>query len=178
MFILTAASTAIAWGFANALVAQAATSRLLFAMARDRQLPKFLGKVNAKHSVPVNATFLVAGVSLVLGIYLTILPDGLVAISALVNFGALTAFLLLNVAVIWYFIVKQKSRRWFVHLVYPAVGFVILAFVLYNARAAAQILGVVWLAIGIIVAVALSRRGRLTDPTGASTEVKDAGLVP
>ncbi|HKU10024.1 MAG TPA: APC family permease, partial [Sinomonas sp.] len=34
LFILTAAATAVAWGFANALVAQAATSRLLFAMAR------------------------------------------------------------------------------------------------------------------------------------------------
>nr|WNW36096.1 APC family permease [Streptomyces sp. Li-HN-5-13] len=34
---LTAAATAVAWGFANSLVAQAATSRLLFAMARDRQ---------------------------------------------------------------------------------------------------------------------------------------------
>ena len=37
---LTAVATAIAWGFANSLVAQAATSRLLFAMARDRQLPE------------------------------------------------------------------------------------------------------------------------------------------
>jgi amino acid transporter len=165
MFILTAATTAIAWGFANALVAQAATSRLLFAMARDGQLPKFLSKVSARHSVPVNATFLVAGISLVLGIYLTILPDGLIAISALVNFGALTAFLVLNFTVVWHFIVKQKSRRWFIHLVFPVLGFVILAFVLYNARASAQILGVVWLAIGIVAAILLARRGRLSDPT-------------
>ena len=167
MFILTAASTAIAWGFANALVAQAATSRLLFAMARDGQLPKFLRKIDKKHGVPVNATFLVAGVSLVLGIYLTILPDGLIAISALVNFGALTAFLVLNFTVVWWFIVKQKSRRWFVHLVFPVLGFLILAVVLYNARAEAQLLGVVWLVVGIIAAVVLSRRGRLRDPLAA-----------
>ena len=43
---LTAVATAIAWGFANSLVAQAATSRLLYAMARDRQLPRFLAKIN------------------------------------------------------------------------------------------------------------------------------------
>ena len=164
MFILTAASTAIAWGFANALVAQAATSRLLFAMARDRQLPKFLSKVDKKHGVPINATFLVAGVSLVLGIYLTILPDGLIAISALVNFGALTAFLALNFTVVWWYVVKQKSRRWFVHLVFPVLGFLILAVVLYNARAEAQLLGVIWLVVGIILAAVLSRRGRLRDP--------------
>ncbi|MBO0876256.1 MAG: APC family permease, partial [Pseudonocardia sp.] len=49
---LTAVSTAIAWGFANSLVAQAATSRLLFAMARDRQLPAFLSRVSASRQVP------------------------------------------------------------------------------------------------------------------------------
>src|SRR4051794_5357220 len=63
---LTAIATAIAWGFANSLVAQAATSRLLFAMARDRQLPGFLAKVHPTRRVPVNATFLVAVVSLAL----------------------------------------------------------------------------------------------------------------
>ena len=163
MFILTAASTAIAWGFANALVAQAATSRLLYAMARDRQLPKFLAKISPKHKVPVNATFVVAGVSLILGIYLTLLPDGLTAIATLVNFGALAAFLILNVAVVWHFIVRQKSKRYFVHLVFPALGFVILLGVLYNARSSALILGVVWLAIGIVVAIGLYRTGRMTN---------------
>ena len=57
---LTAVATAIAWGFANSLVAQAATSRLLYAMARDRQLPSFLAKVHEKKGVPVNATLLTA----------------------------------------------------------------------------------------------------------------------
>ncbi|TQJ33583.1 APC family permease [Arthrobacter sp. SLBN-122] len=161
MFVLTAAATAVAWGFANALVAQAATSRLLFAMARDRQLPRFLSKISAKHRVPVNATFVVAIISLVLGIYLTILPDGLVAISALVNFGALTAFLVLNVAVIWWFIFKLKSRRWFVHLVFPLAGVLILASVIYNARTGAQLLGLLWLVVGIAVAAVLYKTGRM-----------------
>ncbi len=44
--VLTAVTTAVAWGFANALVAQVATSRLLFAMAWDGQLPRFLAKVS------------------------------------------------------------------------------------------------------------------------------------
>jgi amino acid transporter len=160
MFILTAVSTAIAWGFANALVAQAATARLLFAMARDGQLPKFLAKVSAKRQVPWNATLLVVGISVALGVFLTTLPDGLVAISALVNFGAIMAFMMLNASVIWWFIVKQKSKRWFIHLVYPALGLVVLMVVLYNARAAAQVLGLAWLGIGIIVALVIKARGR------------------
>jgi len=160
MFILTAVSTAIAWGFANALVAQAATARLIFAMARDGQLPKFLAKVSDKRQVPWNATILVVVISVALGVFLTTLPDGLVAISALVNFGAIMAFMLLNASVIWWFIVKQKSKRWFIHLIYPAMGLVVLAIVLYNARAAAQVLGLAWLAIGIIIAVVIKARGR------------------
>ena len=161
-------SPKFATDFANALVAQASTSRLLYAMARDRQLPKFLAKVTEKHSVPVNATFLVAAISLILGLFLTVLPDGLGAIAALVNFGAPTAFLLLNVSVVWWFIVKQKSRRWFVHLIFPVLGFVVLAFVLYNARVSAQIHGVAWLIIGIVVAVVLYKTGRMTNPVPVS----------
>jgi amino acid transporter len=160
LYVLTAAATAVAWGFANALVAQAATSRLLFAMSRDRQLPRFLSKIDAKRGVPVNATFVVAGISLVLGLYLTTVSNGLTVISTLVNFGALTAFVLLNAAVIWWFIVKQKSRRWFVHLIYPALALVILIAVIINAKLAAQILGLAWLAIGIILALVLRARGR------------------
>src|SRR4029079_4573612 len=90
---LTALATAIAWGFANSLVAQAATSRLLYAMARDRQLPSFLARVHKRKGVPVNATLLVAVVSLVLGLYFSTRDDGISLLSTLVNFGALTAFL-------------------------------------------------------------------------------------
>lgn len=164
LFILTAAATAVAWGFANALVAQAATSRLLFAMSRDRQLPKFLSKIDSKRGVPVNATFVVAGISLVLGLYLCWLPNGLTEISTLVNFGALTAFSLLNVAVIWWFIIRQKSRRWFLHLVVPLLGFLVLIAVIWNASLSAQVLGFVWLAVGIVVAIVLLKSGRMTDP--------------
>ncbi|MGW0070150.1 APC family permease, partial [Streptosporangium sandarakinum] len=106
--ILTAVATAIAWGFANSLVAQAATSRLLYAMARDRQLPSFLAKVHPRHKVPVNATLLTAAVSLAVGLYLTTRPDnGIPLISGLVNFGALAAFLVLHVSVVVHYVVRR-----------------------------------------------------------------------
>lgn len=66
---MTALATAIAWGFANALVAQAATSRLLYAMSRDKQLPKFLSKVDPKSKSPINSTLVVATVSVVFGLF-------------------------------------------------------------------------------------------------------------
>jgi hypothetical protein len=45
----------LAVGFANAMAAQAATSRLLYSMSRDRQLPDFLSKISSRQ-VPINDT--------------------------------------------------------------------------------------------------------------------------
>jgi amino acid transporter len=157
---LTALATAIAWGFANSLVAQAATSRLLYAMARDRQLPGFPARVHPTRRVPVNATLLVAGVSLVLGLYFASRDDGVAVLTSLVNFGAMTAFRVLHVSVVVYFVVRNGSRDWLRHLVFPVLGFAILAYVVVNARVAAQVLGFVWLAIGAIVLLSFVLLGR------------------
>lgn len=157
---LTALATAIAWGFANSLVAQAATSRLLYAMARDRQLPAFLAKVHPTKGVPVNATFLVAAVSLALGLYMDSRSDGITLLSALVNFGALTAFLVLHVSVVWHYVVRNRSRAWWPHLIAPAIGFGILTFVVVNANIAAQKLAFVWFGIGVVFLVGLLLAGR------------------
>ena len=185
LFVTTSVATAIAWGFANALAAQAATSRLLFAMARDRQLPHILARVSSKRGVPVAATFLVAIVSLVLGVFFVLLPDGLGTISTMVNFGALTAFLLLNVTMVWHFAIKGKHPRIFGHIVVPVLGAIVLAFVLWNARIAAQTVGLIWLGAGIVLAIVLYRLGRMTDPMqqsqgqtpqGASPETSPSGM--
>lgn len=160
---LTALATAIAWGFANSLVAQAATSRLLYAMARDRQLPSFLAKVHRKHGVPVNATLLVAGVSLALGLVMAARSDGITLLSTLVNFGAMTGFLVLHVSVVTHYLIRHKSRRYWSHLVAPVIGFLILAYVVVNAQVAAQKLGFVWFALGAVLLGGLVLTGRRPD---------------
>jgi amino acid transporter len=169
---LTALATAVAWGFANSLVAQAATSRLLFAMARDRQLPSFLAKVSAKHRVPVHATLVVAGISLILGLYMASRNDGITLLSSLVNFGAMTAFLVLHVSVVVHYLVRGGSRDWWRHLVSPALGFLILAYVVVNAKVAAQTLGFVWLAIGVVILLGLVLTGR--EPVLAEADLDEA----
>jgi amino acid transporter len=158
---LTAVATAVAWGFANSLVAQAATSRLLFAMARDRQLPAFLKRVHPTRRVPVNATLLVAAVSLALGLYMASRDDyGIPLLSTLVNFGALTAFLLLHVSVVVHHLVRRRSHDYWRHLVVPVVGFAILLYVIINAKLAAQTLGLIWLGIGVVALVVFAVTGR------------------
>jgi amino acid transporter len=82
-----------------------------------------------------------------------------------VNFGAMTAFLVLHVSVVVHYVIRQGSRRWFRHLVFPVLGFVVLAYVVINAQVAAQLLGFVWLAVGVVVlmvSVLTGRRPRLT----------------
>ncbi|MCW2698859.1 MAG: putative transporter [Blastococcus sp.] len=159
--VLTAVATAIAWGFANSLVAQAATSRLLYAMARDRQLPRFLAHVHPTRRVPVNATLLVAVVSLALGLYMTTRDDyGIGTLSTLVNFGALTAFLLLHVSVVVHYVGRRKSRDYWRHLAVPVIGFAILLYVLINAKLAAQAVGLVWLGVGVVALAVLLATGR------------------
>jgi amino acid transporter len=167
--VLTAVMTAIAWGFADALVAQAATSRLLFSMARDRQLPRFLAKVDPSHQVPARATFLVALISVAVGAGLTLREDnGVSLLTTLVNFGALTAFLLLHLSVIVHYLIRRRSRNYLRHLVFPLCGIVILGYVVIEAKVAAQTVGLIWLGIGLVVMAALMLSGRtpaLSQPT-------------
>lgn len=158
--VVVAMSAALSAAIANALVAQAATARVLFAMARDGQLPRFLAHVHPKRRVPERAVLFVAAVSLVLGLFFV----GQVGLlSSLVNFGALFSFLMLHVSVVVYFLIKRRGRSFGTHLVSPVIGFVIIAFVLLNADVRAKVGGLAWLAIGAIILAGLRLAGRSVD---------------
>ncbi|MGH7737871.1 MAG: APC family permease [Candidatus Tyrphobacter sp.] len=141
--------------FASAVTAQAATARLLFGMARDGKLPRALAHVSETSKVPDRSIFLVAGVTLVLGL---LMVSQFELLTSMVSFGALVGFLLLHASVVVHFVWRRKSRNWLRHLVAPAVGFCIIAYVLWNAQANAKIAGVCWLSAGVLVLVALRRR--------------------
>jgi amino acid transporter len=137
----------MAVGFANAMAAQAATSRLLYSMSRDGQLPKFLSKISSR-KVPIDAILVVSALSVVLVLFFV---GQIGLISSLVNFGALFGFCLLHVSVVWYYLVRQKSKNYLLHLVVPTLGFLIIGYVLFNADSLAKIGGIVWLLIGAVV---------------------------
>lgn len=125
--------------------------------------------------MPVNATFLVAVVSLALGLYMNSRDDGITLLSSLVNFGAMTAFLVLHVSVVVHYVVRQGSRDWWRHLIAPLIGFAILTFVVVNAKVTAQRLGFLWLAIGAVLMVGLLIAGRRTEIPDEPTEAEEAG---
>ncbi|MFL6145012.1 MAG: APC family permease [Labedaea sp.] len=159
MLVVVAVTTAVAAAVANSLVAQAATSRLLYSMARDRALPRFLAHISPRRKVPDRAVLLVAALSLLLGLVFV----GQVAfLSTVVNFGALVAFLLLHLSVSVYHLIKKRQRTFGMHLVVPAIGFVIVGYVLYNIDVKAKIGGLIWLAVGIVVLVVRRLTGRDT----------------
>jgi amino acid transporter len=139
-------AVALASGIANAMAAQAATSRILFAMARDRKLPAVLATIHPRYQTPYVSTLLVALISLLVGLFFSSRVDDL---SRIVNFGALTGFLLLHLSVINHFAIRQRSRDWLRHLVSPVVGFLVIAYVLYEMDNSAKIMGACWIAIGI-----------------------------
>ena len=143
-------------GLAGALTAQAATARLIYSMARDGMLPKALAHVNARRQTPIRAILLTGAITLVLGIFLV---DQLQLLTSMVNFGALTGFLALHVAVLVWFVGKQKSRQWFSHLISPIIGFAIVGYVLINTQTNAKIAGLVWLGVGVIILVVIKTRG-------------------
>lgn len=145
----------LAVGIANAMAAQAATSRLLFSMSRDGKLPAFLNKINKKQ-VPQNAILAVSGLSAVLVVFFV---GQIGLISSMVNFGALSGFLMLHFSVIWVYAVRDGSKNWLSHIALPAIGFLIIGYVLVNSDVLAKVGGLSWLLVGVIVFLVYRKKG-------------------
>ncbi|AEF17025.1 amino acid permease-associated region [Thermoanaerobacterium xylanolyticum LX-11] len=151
LMLTTSLATAFAWGIANSLAAQAAVSRVLFSMARDKNLPSFLSKVHPKYKTPYIATISIAVLSAILVI---IYSNRIADLTSVINFGALTSFLVLHITVIVHFI-KNKSLNIWKHIVSPVLGFLVIFYVWINLNNHAKILGASWIGIGIIYYIIL-----------------------
>ena len=87
-------------------------------------------------------------------------------ITKFVNFGALTAFMALNLSVFVYFFIKRSRRGFsglFKYLLFPLAGFAIIAYVWSGFDTGTFIFGFSWLAVGIIVG-AIKTRGYRKKP--------------
>ncbi len=147
-------SVVVSSGIANAMAAQAAVARILFAMARDRKLPAVLAKIHPRFQTPYVSTIAVSVISLIVGLYFLGNLDDL---SRLVNFGALCSFLVLHVAVINHYVVRGRSRRWLAHLVSPIFGLIVIGYVLVEMDQKARVMGFCWLALGVLYYLMLTR---------------------
>ena len=146
----------VAVGIANIMNAQLAASRLLYGMGRDKVIPAFFGKVHPKFKTPWVGAIFIGAVALVLSLVLTMAD-----LATLVNFGALSSFILLNFAVFWLFFVKEKRRNtvgdYVKYLICPWIGIIILAYVFTGFEAMTYIMGITWAIIGLIVCAVKSK---------------------
>jgi len=101
---LVAVSKAIGAGFA-ALAGQAAAGRLLFAMGRERRLPRAPARTDG--GVPRVAVLCAVVVTLVAAVWAARRGDGMDHLVSVVDVGALTAFTLLHASVVGWFAVRR-----------------------------------------------------------------------
>ncbi|MFD7161892.1 APC family permease [Streptomyces violascens] len=173
---LVAVSKAIGAAFA-ALAGQAAAGRLVFAMARSRRLPRFLSRTDS--GVPRAALLLAAVVTLVAAVWAARRDDGMDHLVSVVDMGALTAFFLLHVSVVaWYAVRRMEGApNWLSHVVIPVLGAAVIVAVIWEATATAQLVGLGWLAVGLVVlALQWGRRGGTgAEPPAPGGTVSGAG---
>lgn len=168
LFLPLTLAVGLGTGIGSAIPPQAAVSRVLYAMARDRMLPAPLAWISERYQTPWVSLILIAIVMATVALGFV---DHLGLLFTLVNFGALVAFLFVNAAVIVFHGVKGKSRNWLRHWVLPALGFAVIAYVLSGLNLAAIELGLVWLAIGLayylVMRFAFGRSGELAIDTAS-----------
>ncbi|WP_369181331.1 APC family permease [Streptomyces mutabilis] len=155
---LVAVSKAIGAAFA-ALAGQAAAGRLLFAMGRDRRLPGVLSRTYS--GVPRVALLVSAVITMVAAVWAARRDDGLDHLVSVVDVGALTAFTLLHASVVGWFVVRRGGGpvSWWRHALVPVLGAAITVAVIVEASATAQLVGAIWLVVGLVV-LAAQARGR------------------
>ena len=107
-------ASALAFGVCCTIVCQSAVSRIIYAMARDRQLPHLLARVHPKTKQPYVANIMVAAISLGIALWF---QDHLAELFLFQNFGALCAFTLVNASLIMHYWVRSRSRRVLSHLI-------------------------------------------------------------
>lgn len=157
---LLALSKAAGAAFA-AMVGQSAGSRIIMDMARERRLPVVLARVSERTRVPVRSILITATGNIIVAVWAATRADGLDILSSVVNVGALTAFILLHLSVVGYYLIRQKAAErgtWFAHGAIPAVGALLLALVLASATHVALLVGLAWLLVGLAMAALVNGR--------------------
>lgn len=157
------AAVTLAWvnativAVSNALPTQVGVARVVFAMGRDGQLPRALARIHSRYQTPHIAMLSTAAVSLGVAIGMSSKLDELTSI---VNFGALSGFLLLHFSVLAHFAFRHRSRAWLTHWVIPLCGIVVVLAVFTGMSALAVKVGLSWFVVGVLYGLGLKILGR------------------
>ncbi|AFH59854.1 APC family permease [Paenibacillus caseinilyticus] len=134
--------------FTQGLSSLTTVSRLLFVMGRDTTLPRrFFGSLHPRFQTPVANIILVSLVSLLA------LVISLETAVKFVSFGALTAFIFVNLSVIAQKYVREKLRSPLEtcrYLLFPLIGAGFIGWLLSLLDASALLMGGAWVAFGAV----------------------------
>ncbi|MGA7379318.1 MAG: APC family permease [Terriglobales bacterium] len=186
MFVILGFTLVVA-NFGSGMGAQLGAARLLYGMGRSGALPKpFFGAVDPKRHVPRNNVLFVGALALAGAFFLpwvaaapSILARFLSRGSSsdlgttgsgyelganLLNFGALIAFMGVNLAAFVRYYLHEKTKK-LSNLLPPVLGFAICFALWVNLSPKALIFGAIWMGFGIAFGAIKTRgfRGNLID---------------
>ncbi|MGB7136165.1 MAG: APC family permease [Acidobacteriaceae bacterium] len=130
----------------SGIAAQFGAARLLYGMGRDNALPRrFFGVVSPKTAIPRNNVLLLSGITF-LGAFLLSFERG----AELLNFGAFIAFMAVNIASLVHYRFRSREKV-FLPAAIPVLGFLVCGFIWLNLNRSAQILGSIWITLGLLL---------------------------
>ncbi len=136
--------------FVCAMAGMGAVSRILYGMGRDNILPKkFFGHLSKRFKTPVNNIVLTTVIALTAIFY----SDNVFGAASLIAFGAVCGFFMVNLSVIFHYYIKLNKRKGFdicKYLIAPIIGMGTLVVVFVYMDSSAKVLGLVWMAIGLV----------------------------
>ena len=130
----------------SGMASQLGAARLLYAMGQDGALPKrFFASVSPKSRIPRNNVILIGAICL-LGAMVLSYSLG----ADLLNFGALLAFMGVNIASLLWGWRHGRAAQWFPMLL-SLGGFLTCGALWWNLDVKAKVVGTVWAASGILL---------------------------
>ena len=147
MFVVIVVTLLVANG-GSGTGAQLGAARLLYGMGRSGALPpRFFAFVDPVRRVPRNNVWLVGAIALV-GAFVLEMSGGYDLGAQLLNFGALIAFMGVNLATFVHHFIRQRSHT-IGNFLTPLAGFAICLLLWLSLGTTAKIVGGAWMAVGI-----------------------------
>lgn len=133
---------------AQGMASMTTVSRLLLVMGRSSLLPSKFSSIHPKFRTPVFNILLVSIISL-FAMFIR-----LETAIMFVSFGALTAFLFVNLSVIFHYIIRNKQREpkdLVFRLAFPLIGAGFVFYLITLLELSSLLLGTSWIALGLIL---------------------------
>ncbi len=156
--------------FGSGLNGHLGAAKLLFGMGRDNVLPRKIFAHLDERNTPTINLWIVGLVAFSGALALDFEKSG-----ELINFGAFLAFMGVNAATFWQFMVvgqKGRKRKPLADAVIPTIGFVFCAWIWWGLESGAKIIGGAWFVLGLICLAWITRGFRTTPTTIELLEIQ------